>query len=178
MLQRLLTLGAAMLTALAAGCGDGPATIAGTWRSPAAWSSLVYATSKGPLLIEVHGAPFAEAPAEFRTTLAMMMTNRVFGRPTAFTADPAVAPQPRYRVVLAFNPAPATDARDLCQGTVAVSADAVAENARLTVQAAFCDGATVLASIQGWVAKVGGSKDRRFVQLMEQLTRELFGSPP
>lgn len=175
MLKRLLGLGAAALTALVSGCGDGPATLAGTWRSPAAWSSLVYATSAGPLLVEVHGSPFGEPAAEFRAAIAAAMTNKVFGRPTAFTADPQTAPQPRFRVVLAFNAPASTDARALCQGTVATAA---APGDRITVHGAFCDGTTLLASIQGWVAKVQGRDDKRFQQLIGQVTRELFGSPP
>lgn len=175
MLKRLLSLGAAALAALGSGCGDGPATLAGTWRSAATWSSMIYATSTGPLLVEVHGAPFALPAAEFRTQIAAAMTNHVFGRPTAFTADPQQAPHPRYRVVLAFNPAMDTDPRALCDGRVATAAT---PQERITVQGAFCDGATLLASISGWVAKVSGPDDRRFSQLMAQLTRELFGSAP
>lgn len=175
MLKRLLTLGAAALTALTAGCGDGPATVAGTWRSPATWSSMVYATNHGPMLIEVHGSPFNDPAPVFRAAMAAAMTNRVFGRPTAFTGEREQAPQPRYRVVLAFNPPPDTDARALCEGRVAT---AVGTAERITVQGAFCDGTTLLASIQGWVAKVSGHDDPRFVQLIEQITRELFGSPP
>lgn len=175
MLKRVLSLGAAAMAALVAGCGDGPATVAGTWRSPAAWSSLVYATSAGPLLVEVHGSPFGEPAAAFRTAMAAAMTDRVFGRPTAFTADPQAAPHPRFRVVLAFNPPADSDPRALCQGQVATAA---AAGDRITVQGAFCDGATLLASVQGWVARVQGRDDKRFVQLIGQLTRELFGTPP
>lgn len=123
----------------------------------------------------MHGSPFGDAAPEFRAALAAAMTDKVFGRPTAFTADPQAAPQPRYRVVLAFNPPADTDAHALCRGEVATAA-APAE--RITVQGAFCDGTTLLASVQGWVAKVQGRDDRRFLQLIAQLTRELFGSPP
>lgn len=175
MLKRLLSLGAGALAALTAGCGDGPATVSGTWRSPAAWSSLVYATSHGPLLLEVHGSPFGDPAPEFRAAMATAMTNKVFGRPTAFTADPQAAPQPRYRVVLAFNPPSDSDPHALCRGEVATAAN---PGERVTVQGAFCDGTALLASVQGWVAKVQGRDDRRFVQLIGQLTRELFGSPP
>ncbi|HLO77614.1 MAG TPA: hypothetical protein VK196_14245 [Magnetospirillum sp.] len=175
MLKRLISLAAAAMAALGSGCGDGPATVAGTWRSPAAWGSMIYATSHGPMLVEVYGAPFGTPAPEFRAAIAAAMTNRVFGRPTAFTADPEQAPQPRYRAVLAFNAPPDTDAHALCQGRVATAAEPAE---RITVQAAFCDGTTLLASVQGWVAKVDGAGDRRFQQLIAQLTRELFGSPP
>lgn len=174
MLKRLMAAGGAVLAALGAGCGDGPATVAGGWRSQAAWSSMVYATTGGPMLVQVHGTPFDVAPDHFRALLAEAMTNKVFGRPTAFTADPSAAPQPAYRVVLAFNPPADTDPRNLCEGRVAIAAKA---GDRITVLGAFCQDGTLLASIRGWVAKVDGPDDARFRMLMAQLTRELFGNP-
>lgn len=175
MWKRLMQVGAAALAALGSGCGDGPATVAGSWRSPAAWSSMVYATKDGPMLVEVHGTPFDMPAASFRQDVAAAMTGGVFGRPTAFTADRDQAPQPRFRVVLAFNAPDTTDARDLCAGQVATAAAIRPE--RITVHGAFCDGTTLLASIRGWVAKVEGADDKRFRQLLNQLTRELFGTP-
>lgn len=174
MLKRLAKVSAAALATLVSGCGDGPATVAG-WRSPAAWSSLVYATSQGPLLVEVHGQPFGGAAPPFRDAVLEAMAGGVFGRPTVFTSEPASAPQPRYRAVMAFNPPDSADPRDLCRGQVAT---ALQGSGRVTVLAAFCDGDTLLASIRGWVAKVDGADDRRFRKLINQLTRELFGSPP
>lgn len=173
MLKRLIGVGAAALAAVVSGCGDGPATVAG-WRSPAAWSSLVHATSKGPLLVEMHGTAFAMAAPDFRASVVEAMAGGVFGRPTAFTLDPQLAPEPRYRAVLAFNAPASTDPRDLCRGQVAT---AVETPERVTVHAAFCDGASLLASIRGWVAKVESSDDPRFRRLVNQLTRELFGTP-
>lgn len=173
MFKRLLSLGAATLTAMVSGCGDGPATVAGTWRSPATWSSMIYATSKGPMLIEVHGDPFGQNAADFRGQLAQAMTDKVMGRATAFTADPALAPQPRYRVVLAFNAPGNTDARHLCEGRVATAA---VPSEKITVLGAFCDGESLLASVRGWVVKVDGPGDKRFRQLIAQVVRDLFGN--
>lgn len=174
MLKKLLSIGAAAMATLVAGCGDGPATVAG-WRSPAAWSSMIYATKDGPLLLEVHGDPFGLPPTRFRQTVAEAMTNGIFGRPSTFTPDREQASQPRYRVVLAFNAPDSTDPRDLCRGQVATLAQ---PGERVTVHGAFCDDATVLASIRGWVAKIQGADDARFRLLIQQLTRELFGTAP
>lgn len=173
MMKRLLSVGAAALAALVSGCGDGPATVAGGWRSPATWSSMVYATKDGPLLVEVHGDPFGLPPGRFRTAVAEAMTDAIFGRPSTFTTDRALAPQPRYRVVLAFNAPDTTDPRDLCRGQIATLAQ---PGERITVHGAFCEDATLLASIRGWVAKVQGTDDERFRRLVNQLTRELFGT--
>jgi len=175
MLKRLFSLGAAALAAMTSGCGDGPATMAGTWRSPAAWSSMIYATSSGPMLVEIHGDPFGGNAAEFRALVASAMTNQIIGRPTAFTIEPEVAPQPRFRVVLAFNAPDSADANLLCAGQVAIAA---MPSEKVTVLGAFCDGATLLASVRGWVAKVEGPQDKRFRQLMGQVVRDMFGNAP
>lgn len=172
MFKRLATLGAAALTALTSGCGDGPATVAG-WRSPAAWSSMVYATSDGPMLIQVHGNPFNDDQPGFRRHLAAAMTNQIIGRTIAFTPDHAAAPRPQFRVVLAFNPPADLDARQLCGGPVAVSAQS---GGRITIMGAFCDTSSLLASVKGWVNDVADADDPRFRRLMGQVTRDLFGS--
>jgi hypothetical protein len=174
MLKRLLSLGAATVTALISACEDGPATVAGTWRSPATWSTMVYASSAGPLLVEIHGDPFRLPPAEFRAQVAAAMTNQVMGRPMALTADAQAAPHPQFRVVLAFNPPDNADASQLCEGRVATATEG---REKITVLAAFCDRDRPLASVRGWVAKVDGPTDKRFRRLLGQLMRELFGNP-
>lgn len=174
MIKRLLSLGAAALAALGAACEDGPATVAGTWRSPAAWSSLVYATTAGPLLLEVHGDPFRLPAAEFRRAVAEAMSGQTPSRPFSLTARPEDAPRPGFRVVVAFNPAPDLDPRKLCGGTIAT---ATAGGDKVTLVAVFCEGDTLLASASGGVARVAGPDDRRFRQLLGQTVRELFGPP-
>lgn len=172
-------MGAAALAALTA-CGDGPATVAGTWRSPAAWSTLVYATAEGPLLLEVHGDPFGIEPPAFRRQVAAAMADAVPGRPFGFTLAAEQAPQPGIRVVMAFQPAPTLTAKQLCAGKVVVAsgppgAPGVVNDARLTLLAAFCQGEDLLASVSGWVAKLDGPDDRRFALWLRQALRDMIG---
>lgn len=175
MLKRLFSLAAAATAALVSGCGDGPATVPGSYRSPAAASVLVYATSRGPMLIEVHGDPFGLGPALFRTLVAQAMSGATPARPFRFTADPADAPARKVRVVVAFDPTPVLSAADLCAGQVASAAPG-RPGERVALLAALCDGDQVLASVSGWVAKVDGPDDRRFRQLLTQAARELAGA--
>lgn len=174
MLKRLLSLGAAAMAAVTSACEDGPATVAGTWRSPATWSTMVHASSTGPLLVEVHGNPFPLPPAEFRAAIAQSMTDQIIGRRLGFTAMHDAAPRPQTRVVLAFNPPGNADASQLCAGRVAT---ALPGAGRITVLAGFCDQGHLLASVRGWVAKVDGPADKRFRRLIGQVTRDLFGNP-
>jgi hypothetical protein len=171
MFDRLLKLGTA---ALVAGCGDGPATQAGGYRSPAAWSSFIHATAEGPLLLEVHGDPFHLPPDEFRRAVAAAMTGAIPARPFQFTLSPEQAAHPRFRVVVAFDPPPGLDAAALCAGQAATAAKA---SDRVSLLAAFCQGDAVLASVAGWVAKVAGPEDARFRRLMGQAVRDLMGEP-
>lgn len=170
MLKRLLSLGAAALAGLTAACEDGPATMAGTWRSPAAWSSMVYANAEGPIWVEIHGRPFAAAP-EFGAQVADALSGQVIGRVVRFTADRDQAPHPDIRLVLAFNAPDKADADSLCAGPVATAAE---PRDKVTVLAAFCHDGKLLASARGWVAKVEGPADKRFRQMLGQLARELF----
>ncbi len=174
MLKRLLSLGAVALAGLSAACEEGPATVAGTWRNPATWSTMIYATSDGPMLVEVHGMPFAVDPARFREQVAEAMSDKIIGRVTRFTADREAAPRPQYRVVLAFNAPDDLDMARLCGGDPPVAAD---PRETITVQAAFCDGKALMASLRGRLARAAGPDDRRFRQLMAQVARELFGEP-
>jgi hypothetical protein len=174
MIKRLLSLGAAALAALGAACEEGPATVAGTWRSPATWSSLVYATTAGPLLLELHGEPFGPGLPGFRRSVAEAMSRQTPGRQFSFTTSPEAAPRPGFRVVVAFNPPPDLDPKKLCAGQVATAA---ASGDRITLLAAFCEGDTMMASVSGWVERATSPDDRRFRQLLGQTVRDLFGPP-
>jgi len=173
MFKRILSAGAAMLAALTAACEDGPATVPGGWRSAAVWSTMVHASAHGPLWLEIHGQPFADGQAALGGKVAAAMTNQLVGRPLALTVDRDQAAKPEFKVVLAFNPPANADPRDLCAGSVAT---AVQAGEKITVLASFCDKTGMLASVQGWVAKVQGVDDPRFKRLLAQVVRDLFGT--
>lgn len=175
MLKKLISLGAATIAALVAGCGDGPSTVPG-FRAPATWSTFFAATAKGPLLLQVHGQPFGGSEAELRRKVAAVMQAAIPARPFSMTLDPAEAPQPKVRVVLALGAPANFDAAGLCSGSVPV-AGAPVGSGRLEVLAGLCDGGALLSSVRGWVARLDGPDDSRFVQLLGQVMRDLTGEP-
>lgn len=173
MFKRMVSVGAAMLAALTSACEDGPATVPGGWRSAAVWSSMVHASAQGPLWLEIHGRPFTEISPSLGDKVAAAMTNQLVGRPLTLTIHRDQAPKPEFKVVLAFNPPANADPRDLCTGSVATAAQ---PGDKVTVLAAFCDKNGMLASVQGWVAKVQDADDPRFKRLLAQVVRDLFGT--
>ncbi|CAA7625204.1 hypothetical protein [Magnetospirillum sp. SS-4] len=177
MIRRLLSLGAATLAALAGGCGDGPSTVPGGYRSPATWSSFVYATSSGPLLLEVRGDPFGTGTARLEAAVAASMAAALPGRPFAMTTDASQAPRPAFRVTVVLGPARDLDDRDICAGRAVPVTSSPGDGGRVDVAAAFCDGSSLLSSSRGWVAKVEDIDDRRFRRMLEQIARDLMGDP-
>lgn len=176
-MKKLLSLGAAALAALVGGCGDGPSTVPGGYRSPATWSTFFAATSHGPLLLELHGDPFGTPAAELRTRVAKAMSAAIPARPFAMTTDAQAASLPKVKVVVALGVPPGLDAAELCAGR-AMTATARADGARIDVLAAFCHGDVTMSWVRGWVAKVEGPDDSRFTRLLGQMMRELAGDPP
>jgi hypothetical protein len=163
MLKRLLSLGAAALSMLVAGCGDGPSTVPSGVRNAATWSSLVYATRSGPLLLEVKGNPFGTsaggfAPSGFAQAVAESMSGAIPGQPFRFVTVAEQAAQPRFRVVVAFDTPPAA-------------------GGRIGIKASFRDGDSVLSAVNGWVARVEQADDPRFRLLLGQTVRDLMGEP-
>lgn len=177
MIKRFLSLGAAALATLVGGCGDGPSTVPGGYRSPATWSSFIYATTSGALLLDVRGDPFGAGPATLETIVAESMAAALPGRPFAMTVNPAQAPRPAFRVVVVLGAAKDLDERDICAGRVPASTLPLAGGGRVDVVATFCDGQSLLSSSRGWVARIEGVGDQRFRQLLGQMARDLMGEP-
>lgn len=175
-MKKLLSLGAAALATLLGGCGDGPSTVPGGYRSPATWSTFFAATSSGPLLLEVHGDPFGASAAELRLHVAKAMSAAIPARPFAMTTDPQAASLPKAKVVIALGAPANLDAAELCAGKAATSA-ARADGGRIDVMAVFCHGGSLLSWVRGWVAKVDGPDDARFARLLGQVMRDLAGDP-
>ena len=172
MIKRLLSLGAA-LTALVSCGGDGPSTVPG-FRSPAAWSSFVYATTEGPLLLEVQGDPFGTGKAQLDAMVSRALGAGIPARPFSLTGDPATAPRPNFRVVIVLGAAKSLDEHAICAGKVKPPSGKM-EGGRLDVIATFCDGESLLSSSRGWVAKLDDPQDRRLTLLFNQLARDLMG---
>jgi hypothetical protein len=183
MMKKLLSLGAAALAALVGGCGDGPSTVPGGYRSAATWSTFFAATASGPLLLDLRGNPFGGSGDGLRTRVIEAMSTAIPARPFRLTADPGAAASPGVRVVVALGAPPSLDAAELCAGREPPAAGPVAgpvagsSPGRVELLAAFCDGGALLSSVRGWVARVDGPGDARFARLLGQVMRELAGDP-
>ena len=160
------------LTALLTACA-GPTTLGPPRREAATWSEMVYATSRGPMLVQVVGNPFGSGT--IAPDVAAIMSRQVPTRPFDFTSNPTEALHPDKRMVVAFDPALTSGGYDLCINQPSAGVGRAGEG-RVRVLAAFCDHAQPLSVIKGWVDDVASPTDPRFTFLLKDVTRQIFGT--
>lgn len=177
-MRRILGMISAAIAGLVSACDNGPQVTAPSVRSAVTWSSMTYASKDGPIRVEVHGNPFSLSQDRFADLVASAMSNAVHGRIVHFTSETQKAPQPQFRVVAVFDPAPSLDPRSVCAGEPVLRLADTAPNSdrRIGLLMIFCHKGDVLSSLTGWVAKITGPEDPRFAQLLSIATRELFGT--
>lgn len=154
------------------GCeGDGPSVVSTFSRGPMVWSSYVYATQDGGLLMQIHNPPFGDPDGVGRVALRQFETAfpERLGR---FTLNLAEAREPTMRIVLVFDPPAKWDARNTCRGER--PATLRSEPGRLRVQASFCARDDLLAAAEGWVKNAKGAADPRLGKLLTQIALNLI----
>ncbi len=154
-----------------AGC-DGPVVQTLFMRSVGNWSELIYATTDGPLYVEILGEPFQGGRDELAEAVTRAMSQAIAERKTAFTADLKAAPHPNYRVVVAFQPPKTLSGHELCTGEPYRPAPPEAD--KLALAMVFCAREQMLSEVRGWTRKVDGPQNPRLAESIGQVTRALF----
>jgi hypothetical protein len=154
-----------------AGC-DGPVVQTLFMRSVGNWSELVYASTDGPLFVEILGEPFQGGREELAQAVTRAMANALAERKTDFTTDAKAAPHPNYRVRMAFQPPKTLSGRDLCSGEPFRPAPPEAD--KLTVTMVFCAREQMLSEVRGWARKIDSPQNPRLAELIGHATRALF----
>jgi hypothetical protein len=163
-----------LLGALGLGsCGDGPVSQTTYVRSVGSWNEFVYASSDGPVLVEIRNNPWGIGRETLEGRVLSAMEGAIAERLARYTTDPAQAPHANYRVILMFQPPKMLGANELCAGE-AVTARPPEEPGRIDLLAAFCHKGEKVAEVVSWARKITGPEDNRFSQLIAQTTRHLF----
>ena len=150
-------------------------------EAEAARRALQYAGATGPVLAVVRGDPL-ERPG--RVEDALRAANQgVSGLDVAFTTDPALASRPDFKLVMLVNPDRPHDPAAACtvadddqsqyMGTAPSAEAVVADPARPTLLAVFCEEDRPIAGALGDI-EVLGPDDARYGRLVTQTTAALF----
>lgn len=170
LLRSLLPL-AAMATLAA--CDEGPATVTPYMHAAGTLDFLAAATrNEGPLYMEIDGAPFTAEGDGLEARLIAVMERAVQARVLRLTTDQEAAEDPRFRLVVVFNPPGKGELQAFCAAQP--EGGPPQAEARIDLRAGFCRGDDLLAAVDGWVVDASGSDDPRFEQLLYQVARDLF----
>lgn len=169
LLRPLLPLAA--VAALAA-CDEGPSTVTPYMHATGTLDFLAAATrNEGPLYLEIGGTPFTAEGDGLEARLIAVMERAVQTRVLRLTTEQEAAEDPRFRLVVVFNP---DKGELLAFCTAQPEGGPPLDAARVELRAGFCRGDDLLAAVDGWVVDASGSDDPRFEQLLHQVARDLF----
>jgi hypothetical protein len=165
-------LAAAALSLSLAACEEGPTTNV-TFRIDDVWQVAQAVMATGPLLVEISGEPYGgEVPGLANKILNDMKRAITWYATPRFTAEAAEAANPSLRIVMTFNGGTALGGRDQCRGRA--SGGGPLDGGRVEVIATFCDEADVLANVRGRIDRTEDPSDRRFSDLVRQVTRDML----
>jgi hypothetical protein len=142
-------------------------------HGPQVWDFFIAAVRNGPALVVVDGNPFAIDTKSLAEGVASAMQSG-FSEPfVKFTADPAEAPNPAYRIIWTLDPAPGYDLNAVCGERRPPTAAPAGE--RFEMRVAFCQDGRLLSAVHGWMARASAGPDQAaWRNLIAQMTRQLI----
>jgi hypothetical protein len=151
-----------------------PITVAAPISAPATKESLLWAVSKGALLLFLQNEAFSNQGALCRKAVMESLAAPLSSRPIHFTYDPQKAGDAAFRLILAFEPA-----KDLSAGQLARNEFRPRPaSAGLHILLVFAREEEALSWVEGRIGDLSGIDDKAFTALLRQCVRELLGKLP
>jgi hypothetical protein len=132
----------------------------------------LYAARNGAIRVEVDGDTFGLPRDQFVDLVVNRMRTSYY-RHDMFTREASRATDPRYKIVMMFNPDPAVSGNNLCAAAQPFAPVPRTTGTRSVLLAAFCGGTLALSENEGRVA-LSGIDDPNFFRLVDQVTATLF----
>ena len=157
------------------GCAAGTVRTVGfgTYSPGAARMYAAWAGSRGPLLIEMRNSPYPDPPQRAAQILAESATGASVLPGVGFTANPAAAWHPDWRVVFSFNVPASLPIEPICNPALPLPAAPAADWYALVV---FCNGAQPINAVGAWSGPVPGPDSVEFRAWARHVMYGLF--PP
>jgi hypothetical protein len=166
-------LAAALVTAGLSACSDVRTLNYGAPYQPAtARSYLAWAGAAGPVLVELRGNPFQGSDQAVAGAIADEVTGSVAGLPVRFTANPAEAAHPDWRVVYDFSAEPSKASATVC--AEAGPTRPARNGGQVTALLVFCNEAKPIIAAALWAKPVAGPGAEGFRELAQHGMRDLF----
>ena len=131
-----------------------------------------YAARNGAIRVEVVGDTFGLPQEKFADRVVTQMRAGYY-RHDFFTLESSRATDPRYKIVMMFNPHASVSGSALCSASQPFPPVPRAPGERTSLLAAFCGGPVAISETNGWVA-LSGVDDPNFSRLIDRVTNSLF----
>ncbi len=154
-----------------AACGEASNVTPGFTKGDIVKSTLIYANSKGPVLVEIHGDPFGMRDSVLAEKILAALAGHFTSPVIRFTTDKDQASKSNVSYRIAFGWPLNEGAEELCGKEIP---DLSPNIEKITVAGAFCLENERLADAEGWVDGVKTPDDLKFKSLMSDLARSIL----
>lgn len=158
-----------------AACDESSNVVAGFTKGSIVGSTLTYANSKGPVLVEIHGDPFGMRDSVLAEKILAALDGHFTSPVIRFTTDKDQAFSSNVSYRIAFGWPHTINPEELCGKDIP---DLSPNIEKITVAGAFCLDNERLADAEGWVANVQTPDDMKFKLLMSDLARRILDRGP
>ena len=133
-----------------------------------------YAARSGQIRVEVNGNTFGMQPDAFATHVVDLMRASYY-RHDWFTREVSRKTDPRFKIVMMFDPDPAISGQNLCEAAQPFKPVPPASGASSHLLAAFCGGTEVISEVEGTAyGGVANAQDPKFKELVARVTNNII----
>jgi hypothetical protein len=132
----------------------------GTYSPTATYYFAAWAGSRGPLLIELRNSPYPDPPERVAEIIAGSATGSYMLPGVTFTAQPALAWQPDWRIVYAFQVPEGMRMEQVCDP--ASPLPSASRSGEWYALAVFCNGPRPIRGTASWSKPVPGPDSPEF----------------
>ncbi|WP_417841205.1 hypothetical protein [Terasakiella sp.] len=128
------------------------------------------ATSRGPLLVDIHGSYLGFEGTDVVSAITKGMERGMQTRPFKATTRMEEAESPAYRVIWVIAPPKNYNANRICKGDIPQSVP----GDKATFAIVFCVDDEVYRNMSGWMHKDFDATSEHFTKFVGVVTRDLF----
>ncbi len=161
---------------LLAACEEDPSIVTpGHYRGEIVESSLMYAQSKGPVLLQVYGDPYGVGTEALGEKVRQTMVGHFQSPIIQFTGSEQQAGSPNIRIRIAFGYPESENSREICGDKMPKLSP---NKEKLIASSVFCMDGEMLADASGFVLKADTHQSKKFEFFAIDLVRSVVGKGP
>jgi len=157
-----------------AACDDVPNIVAGFSKGPVVGSTITFAQSKGPMLVQVYGDPFGMSDRVFHNKVVDALQGSIQSPLIRFTRNRSEAGVSNVTFRLAFGFPKGEQAEEICKDKIP---DPVDSDTQIRLRGAVCMDGELLVEADGWMKKEGTPDSAGFKRFITAMSISVLEHP-